>query len=71
MDEYDRVNRKAAFDLEQKKNLIKKEFNLSFDLRLSFYSSEEDVFIGINELKEPFISVSKTVFLRAINGEGC
>ena len=71
MDEYDRVNRKAAFYLEQKKNLIKKEFNLSFDLRLSFYSSEEDVFIGINELKEPLISVSKTVFLRAINGEGC
>ena len=71
MHECDHVNRKAAFDLEQKKDLIKKKFNLPLDLRLSFYSSEEDVFIGINELKEPFISVSKTVFLRAINGEGC
>ena len=71
MDEYDRVNRKAAFDLEQKKDLIKKKFNLPLDLRLSFDSSEEDVFIGIKELEEPFISVSKTVFLRAINDEGC
>lgn len=62
---------KASFDLEQKKDLIKTELNLPSDVRLSFYSIEEDAFMGINELNEPFVSASKTVFLRAQNDEGC
>lgn len=62
---------KASFDLEQKKDLIKTELSLPSDVRLFFYSSEEDAFMGLNELKEPFFSVSKTVFIRAENDEGC
>ncbi|TDD77491.1 T9SS type B sorting domain-containing protein [Flavobacterium caseinilyticum] len=71
MHECDLGDGKAAFDLEQKKDLIKKELNLPSDVQISFYSSEEDAFIEINELNEEFVSVSKTVFLRAKNDEGC
>ncbi|SFF06638.1 T9SS type B sorting domain-containing protein [Flavobacterium xueshanense] len=62
---------KASFDLERKKDLIKTELTLPSDVRLSFYLTEEDAFIGINELNGPFVSVPKTVFLRAENAEGC
>ena len=62
---------KASFDLERKKDLIITELNLPLDVSLSFYSTEEDAFMGINELKESFFSDSKTVFLRAENDEGC
>jgi gliding motility-associated-like protein len=62
---------KASFDLERKKDLIKTELNLPSDVHLSFYSTEEDAFMGINKLNETFVSVSKTVFLRAENDEGC
>ena len=62
---------KASFDLEQKKDLIKTELNLPSDVRLFFYSKEEDAAMGTNELKEPFVSESKTVFIRAENAEGC
>ncbi|MDI5949612.1 T9SS type B sorting domain-containing protein [Flavobacterium yafengii] len=62
---------KGSFDLEQKKDLIKTELNLPSDVRLFFYSNEEDASMGINELKEPFVSISKTVFIRAENAEGC
>ena len=62
---------KASFDLEQKKDLIKTELNLPSDVRLFFYSNEEDAAMGINELKEQFVSDSKTVFIRAENTEGC
>lgn len=69
--ECDLGNGKASFDLERKKDLIKTELNFPSNVRLSFYSTEEDAFIGINELNGPFVSVSKTVFLRAENAEGC
>lgn len=36
-----------------------------------FYSNEEDASMGINEIKEPLLSGSKTVFIRAENTEGC
>lgn len=62
---------KTSFDLERKKDLIKSELNLPSDVRLSFYPTEEDAFMGINKLNETFVSVSKTVFLRAENDEGC
>ncbi|MDI6032813.1 T9SS type B sorting domain-containing protein [Flavobacterium sp. LB2P84] len=62
---------KGSFDLEQKKDLIKTELNLPSDVRLFFYSNEEDASMGMNELKEQFVSVSKTVFIRAENAEGC
>lgn len=62
---------KASFDFERKKDLIKTELNLPSDVSLSFYSTEEDAFMGINKLNETFVSVSKTVFLRAENDEGC
>ncbi|MDD2673383.1 MAG: T9SS type B sorting domain-containing protein [Flavobacterium sp.] len=62
---------KASFDLEQKKDLIITELNLPSDIQLSFYLSEEEAFMGINELIDPFVSVSKTVFLKAENAEGC
>lgn len=69
--ECDLGNGKASFDLERKKDLIKTELNFPSNVRLSFYSTEEDAFVGINELNGPFVSVSKTVFLRAENAEGC
>ena len=69
--ECDLGNGKASFDLERKKDLIKTELNFPSLVRLSFYSTEEDAFIGINELNGPSVSVSKTVFLRAENAEGC
>lgn len=69
--ECDLGNGKASFDLERKKDLIKTELNFPSNVRLSFYLTEEDAFIGINELNGPFVSVSKTVFLRAENAEGC
>lgn len=69
--ECDLGNGKASFDLERKKDLIKTELNFPSNVRLSFYSTEEDALIGINELNGTFVSVSKTVFLRAENAEGC
>ena len=62
---------KASFDLERKKDLIKTELTLPSDVRLSFYPTEENAFMAINELNGLFVSVSTTVFLRAENDEGC
>ena len=61
----------ASFDLERKKDLIKTELTLPSDVRLSFYPTEENAFMAINELNGLFVSVSTTVFLRAENDEGC
>ena len=71
MHECDLGDGKGSFDLEPKKDLIKTELNLPSDVRLFFYSNEEDASMGINEIKEPLLSGSKTVFIRAENTEGC
>lgn len=69
--ECDLGNGKASFELQRKKDLIKTELNFPLDVRLSFYPTEEDAFMGINELNGLFVSVSKTVFLRAENDKRC
>jgi gliding motility-associated-like protein len=61
----------ASFDLEQKKTLIKTELSLPPDVNLFFYSSKNDADLGKNELKETYISTSKSLFIRAENTEGC
>lgn len=71
MHECDLGNGMGLFDLEQKKALIKTELNLPSDVRLFFYANEGDASMGINELEARYTSVSKTIFLRAENNEGC
>jgi hypothetical protein len=41
------------------------------DVILFFYSSKNDADLGKNELKETYISTSKSLFIRAENAEGC
>lgn len=62
---------KGLFDLEEKKDLIKTELNLPSDVRLFFYATAVDASLGENELEAQYVSVSKTIFLRAENTEGC
>lgn len=62
---------KALFDLEQKKDLIKTELNLPSSVRLSFYANEDDASLGNNKLAEQYTSISKKIFIRAENDEGC
>jgi gliding motility-associated-like protein len=62
---------KGLFDLEQQKNTIKTELNLPSDVRLFCYSKEEDASLGQNSLENHYTSVSKTLFIRAENDEGC
>jgi len=71
MHECDLGNGKGLFNLKQKKDLIKTELNLPPDVRLFFYANEDDAALGINELAEQYSSVSKTIFIRAENDEGC
>ena len=71
MHECDLGDGKATFDLEQKKKLIQTELNLPSDVRLFFYSNQEDAALGINDLKEQIVSDSKIIFIRAENTEGC
>ena len=71
MHECDLGNGKGLFNLKQKKDLIKTELNLPPDVRLFFYAKEADASLGINELVEQYSSVSKTIFIRAENDEGC
>ncbi|WP_316633613.1 T9SS type B sorting domain-containing protein [uncultured Flavobacterium sp.] len=62
---------KAAFDLEEKKQLIKTELNLPADVRLFFYNSENDASLSLNEIKNTVTTNSKTVYIRAENSDGC
>lgn len=71
MHECDLGNGKGLFNLKQKKDLIKTELNLPSDVRLFFYSNENDAALGNNELEEQYSSVSKRIFIRAENDEGC
>jgi gliding motility-associated-like protein len=63
--------RKGLFDLEQQKNTVKTELNLPSDVRLFFYSNKADASLGQNVLENQYTSVSKTLYLRAENDEGC
>jgi len=71
MHECDLGNGKGLFNLKQKKDLIKTELNLPADVRLYFYSNENDAALGTNEVAEQYSSVSKRIFIRAENDEGC
>jgi gliding motility-associated-like protein len=71
MHECDLGNGKGLFNLKQKKDLIKTELNLPADVRLYFYSNEKDAALGTNEVAEQYSSVSKRIFIRAENDEGC
>ncbi|MFE3867923.1 T9SS type B sorting domain-containing protein [Flavobacterium sp. LS2P90] len=71
MHECDLGDGKALFDLKQKKTLIKTELKLPSDVRLFFYATEDDASLGRNELEEQYASISKTIFIRAENDEGC
>jgi len=71
MHECDLGDGKGLFDLKQKKGLIKTELNLPSDVRLYFYANENDASLGTNKLEEQYSSVSKTVYIRAENQEGC
>jgi len=62
---------KAAFDLEQKKQLIKTQLNLPADVKLFFYNTENDASLSLNEIKNTITTNSKTVFIKATNSEGC
>jgi gliding motility-associated-like protein len=62
---------KAAFDLEEKKQLIKAQLNLPSDVKLFFYNSENDASLSLNEIKNTVTTNSKTVFIRAENSDGC
>jgi gliding motility-associated-like protein len=61
----------ALFSLNLKKESIKTELNLPTNVRLYFYSSEQDASLGLNELEEQYTSVSRTLYIRAENNEGC
>ncbi|PRZ21087.1 T9SS type B sorting domain-containing protein [Flavobacterium granuli] len=61
----------AAFNLATKTQLIKTDLNLPTDVRLYFYPTENDSALGKNELSDEFISVAKTIYIRAENDEGC
>lgn len=61
----------GLFDLEQQKNTIKTELNLPSDVRLFFYSNKGDASLGQNTVENQYTSVSKKLFLRAENDEGC
>jgi gliding motility-associated-like protein len=61
----------AAFNLVTKSQQIKSELNLPTDVRLYFYPTENDSALGKNELSGEFISVPKTIYIRAENDEGC
>jgi gliding motility-associated-like protein len=71
MHECDLDNGKGLFDLKQKKTLIKAELKLPSDVRLFFYATEDDASLGRNELEEQYASISKTIFIRAENDQGC
>lgn len=71
MHECDLGNGKGLFNLKQKKDLIKTELNLPADVRLYFYSNENDAALGNYELEEQYSSFSKRIFIRAENDEGC
>jgi gliding motility-associated-like protein len=71
MHECDLGDGKGLFNLKQKKDLIKIELNLPSDVSLFFYANEDDASLGMNELEEQYTSVSKTIFIRAENDEGC
>lgn len=61
----------ALFPLDLKKESIKTELNLPPDVRLYFYSSVRNASLGLNELEEQYSSVSRTLYIRAENDEGC
>jgi gliding motility-associated-like protein len=61
----------ALFSLDLKKESIKTKLNLPPDVRLYFYSSEQDASLGLNELEEQYTSLSRTLYIRAENNEGC
>ncbi|OMQ11980.1 T9SS type B sorting domain-containing protein [[Flexibacter] sp. ATCC 35103] len=67
----DSGDRKAEFDLEQKKQLIKTQLNLPSDIKLFFYDTENNAALSLNELKNTITTSSKTVFVRAENADGC
>ncbi|MBP2282597.1 gliding motility-associated-like protein [Flavobacterium sp. CG_23.5] len=71
MRECDLGNGKGLFNLKQKKELIKTELNLPSDVRLYFYSNEDDASLGVNELEDQYTSISKIIYIRAENNEGC
>jgi gliding motility-associated-like protein len=71
MHECDLGQGKGLFNLKEKKNLIKTELNLPSGVRLYFYTNEDEASLGTNELEEHYTSVSRTIFLRAENDEGC
>ncbi|WP_394773954.1 T9SS type B sorting domain-containing protein [Flavobacterium sp.] len=62
---------KSEFDLEEKKQLIKTELNLPFDVKLYFYNNESDASLSLNELKNTITTNSKTIYIRAENNDGC
>ncbi|TRX41336.1 T9SS type B sorting domain-containing protein [Flavobacterium restrictum] len=64
-------NANASFNLELKKATILTELNLPADVRLFFYENPKDAALGTNELIGSYISIAKTIFIRAENNDGC
>lgn len=62
---------KGLFNLDAKKESIRNELGLTSDILLFFYPSEQDASLSTNELKKEYPSVSKTIFIRAENSDGC
>lgn len=64
-------NSEGVFNLTDKSILIHKELNTPTDVVFTYFSNQKDAELGTNTLNYNYKSITKDIFLRANNEDGC